>query len=129
MTEPVSARADRFRIADLLHLTDARVHDSFTAPAAALGKYGLTTPVATVWLNHQKIEFGDENALGGLQYVLYRGRVDLIPSYSFKPPDREKPQTHRICGPQIPTDVAPGCMASRSAGSSPLIRCDHQLRR
>ncbi|MHB1514873.1 MAG: DUF4340 domain-containing protein [Acidiferrobacteraceae bacterium] len=85
MTKPVSARADRFRVADLLHVTDASVHDSFTVSAAELGKYGLTTPLATLWLNHQKIEFGDENALGGLQYVLYRGRVALIPAYSFNP--------------------------------------------
>lgn len=85
ISAPVSARADRFRIDSLLHVAKARVEDRFAAPARALAKYGLNDPDATLWLDGQKIEFGGSNALGGLQYVRYRGHVDLIATESFKP--------------------------------------------
>lgn len=85
ITTPVSARADRFRIDNLLHVAKARVQDSFVAPATALAKYGLKDPEATLWLDGEKIEFGNSNALGGLQYVRYMGHVELIAAESFKP--------------------------------------------
>jgi len=82
---PVAARADRFRIGDLLHLVRAEVQDSFPAAPAALASYGLDPPQATVWFDNERIDFGSSHTLGNLQYVLYKGRVDLISAYSVNP--------------------------------------------
>lgn len=85
MLAPTHARADRFRIDDLLHLVRARVQDSFVPVPSALASYGLNPPQATVWFNNERLDFGNSHTLNHLQYVLYKGRVDLISAYSMDP--------------------------------------------
>ena len=81
MTAPRKARANRFRINELLHLAVAKIATHFAAPAADLGRYGLDKPRAEVWLNNEKISFGGPHPLDPDHYVLYRDQVYLVPDH------------------------------------------------
>ena len=81
MTAPRRARANRFRIEELLHLATARIVTHFTVPAADLGRYGLAKPDAVVWLDDEKISFGGPHPLDPDHYALYRGQVYVVPDH------------------------------------------------
>ncbi|MHB8550543.1 MAG: DUF4340 domain-containing protein, partial [Acidiferrobacterales bacterium] len=81
MTAPRKARANSFRINELLHLAVAKIATHFSAPAADLGKYGLAEPRAEVWLNNEKISFGGPHPLDPDYYVLCRGQIYLVPDH------------------------------------------------
>ncbi len=81
MTAPRKARANSFRINELLHLAVAKIATHFAAPAAELGRYGLDKPRAEVWLNDEQISFGEPHPLDPDYYALYRGQVYLVPDH------------------------------------------------
>ncbi len=81
MTAPRKARANSFRINELLHLAVAKIATHFAAPADNLGKYGLAKPRAEVWLNNEKISFGGPHPIDPDYYILYRGQVYLVPDH------------------------------------------------
>ena len=81
MTAPRRARANSFRVNELLHLATARLATHFTAPVSSLGKYGLDKPRAVVWLDNEKISFGAQHPIDPDYYALYQGQVYLVPDH------------------------------------------------
>jgi hypothetical protein len=84
MTAPRAARANSFRVNELLRLAATRVSTRFPATPAELGKYGLDNPLATLFLNDTEIRFGGMHPLDNQLYVLHDGQVQLIPSAVFR---------------------------------------------
>ncbi len=81
MTAPRKARANQFRVDELLRLAVARSATNFIAPAAELGKYGLDKPRAELWLNDQEISFGGPHPIDPAFYILYKGQVHVVPEH------------------------------------------------
>ena len=81
MIAPRRARANSFRINELLHLATARIATHFAVPPADLARYGLAKPSAVVWLDSEKISFGGPHPLDPDHYVLYRGQVYVVPDH------------------------------------------------
>jgi hypothetical protein len=88
---PHKARANSFRVKELLGLAATHVDTRFPAVTAELGKYGLDHPLATLFLNDDEIRFGGMHPLNNQLYVLYDGQVQLIPASTLRaisaPPD------------------------------------------
>jgi len=81
MTAPRKARANGFRIDELLRLAVAKSATHFAAPATELGRYGLDKPHAELWLNNQEISFGGPHPLKPAYYILYRGQIYVVPEH------------------------------------------------
>jgi len=77
---PRQARANNYRVNELLRLASMRVDTSFPAVAAELGKYGLDHPLAALFLNDDEIRFGGMHPLASQLYVLHDGQVQLVPA-------------------------------------------------
>ncbi len=75
---PLSLPANEHRVAALLGLAAARVHDGFRAQGNDLKQFGLEPPTARVLLNDDEFLFGDTESLNGWRYVLYGTDVHLI---------------------------------------------------
>ena len=84
LTAPRAARANSFRVNELLRLTGTRVSAHFPVVPAELGKYGLDQPLATLFLNDAEIRFGGMHPLDNQLYVLHNGQVQLIPTSVFR---------------------------------------------
>lgn len=80
LTAPRQARANGFRVNELLRLANMPASTRFPAAPAELGKYGLDQPLATLFLNDAEIRFGGMHPLDNRLYVLYNGQVQLIPA-------------------------------------------------
>ena len=80
MVAPHKARANMFRVNNLLALTTAKSASHFVAPATDLVKYGLDQPQTRVWLNDEEIRFGAMHPINPQYYVLVNGQVHLIAS-------------------------------------------------
>jgi hypothetical protein len=84
LTAPRRARANNFRVNELLRLAATRVSTRFPVASADLGKYGLDQPLATLFLNDAEIRFGGMHPLDNQLYVLHDGQVQLIPTSVFR---------------------------------------------
>ena len=84
LTAPRAARANDNRVNELLQLAGARASARFPAAPADLGKYGLDTPLATLYLNDVEIRFGGLHPLDNQLYVLHDAQVQLIPTAVFR---------------------------------------------
>jgi Domain of unknown function (DUF4340) len=84
LTAPRNARANSFRVNELVRLAATRVRTRFPAAPAELGKYGLDHPLATLFLNDIEIRFGGMHPLDNQLYVLHDGQVQLIPASVFR---------------------------------------------
>lgn len=82
LVAPVNARADRFRVDNLLQLLGAKSEG--TLPANDFGKYGLDKPLAIVRFNDDEIRFGALHPFNNLQYALYANQVHLLSTASFR---------------------------------------------
>lgn len=82
LTQPLKARADRFRIDGLLQLASAQTEA--TLPSDDLAKFGLDQPQATVWLNDTEIRLGNRHSLNEQQYVWTDNKVMLISAASTR---------------------------------------------
>ncbi|MCH6582471.1 MAG: DUF4340 domain-containing protein, partial [Proteobacteria bacterium] len=80
---PEPARANQFKIRNLLRLAAAASEWQFAANSDSLGKYGLDKPVARLWLDDQVIHIGARHPLKNSQYVLYKDAVHMIPAHYF----------------------------------------------
>lgn len=80
MVAPHKARANLFRVNNLLALATAKSASHFDAPTTDLVKYGLDQPETRVWLNDQEIRFGSMHPINPQYYVLVNGQVHLIAS-------------------------------------------------
>lgn len=83
LLEPESARANQFKIRNLLRLAAADSERQFAANTNGLGKYGLDKPVARLWLDGQVIHIGARHPFKNAQYVLYKDAVHLISGHYF----------------------------------------------
>lgn len=83
MIAPHKARANLFRVNNLLGLATAKSASHFEAPTADLAKYGLDQPETQVWLNDEVIRFGSMHPLNAQHYVLVDGQVHLIDARYF----------------------------------------------
>jgi len=84
MTAPRAARANGFRLADLIRLVSIPVKVRFPAVAADLGRYGLDHPLATVFLNDEEIRFGAMHPLENELYALHDNQVLLLPAGALR---------------------------------------------
>src|SRR4030065_622571 len=75
---PRKARANSFRVNELLSLAAMRVDTRFPATHAELGKYGRDQPLAMLFLNDAEIRFGGMHPLDNQLYVLHDGQVQHI---------------------------------------------------
>ena len=80
LSAPRRARANRYRVNELLGLAATRVGTRFPATPAELGKYGLDQPLAMLFLNDAEIRFGGMHPLDNQLYVWHDGRVQLVPA-------------------------------------------------
>ncbi len=80
---PLAARANRFRIDNLLRVTAAGSELGQPAGGEDLARYGLDQPQAILRLDDEEIRFGGLHPLRPLQYVLYRETIHLIPASHF----------------------------------------------
>jgi hypothetical protein len=80
LNAPRSARANGFRVNELLALANQRVTTRFPANPADLEKYGLDKPLATLFLDNAEIHFGGMHPLDNQLYVLHAGQVQLVPA-------------------------------------------------
>lgn len=83
MTAPIHARADRFRLDNLLQLASARVQDHFPA-TGDLAQFGLDKPLARVHLGQTELDIGGLHALRDLRYVRYGDQIYLVPNASVR---------------------------------------------
>lgn len=84
LTAPRTARANEFRVNELLRLVATPVSTRFPAAPAEYGKYGLDLPLATLFLNDAEIRFGGMHPLDNQLYVLHDSQVQLIPTSVFR---------------------------------------------
>jgi hypothetical protein len=84
LTAPRTARANQFRVNELLGLAATPVSTRFPAAPAEFGKYGLDPPLATLFLNDAEIRFGGMHPLNNQLYVLHAGQVQLVPTSVFR---------------------------------------------
>lgn len=84
LTAPRTARANNVRVNDLLRLATTRASARFPSTPAELGKYGLDSPLATLFLDDAEISFGGMHPLDNQLYVLHGGQVHLIPTSVFR---------------------------------------------
>lgn len=75
---PRSARANDFRVNELLRLAGERVKTRFPSVPAELGKFGLATPFATVFLDDIEIRLGATHPLSGEIYVQTGNTIALV---------------------------------------------------
>lgn len=75
---PRTARANDFRVNELLRLAGQRVKTRFPAVPAELDKFGLATPFATVFLNDVEIRLGATHPLKNEIYVQAGDSIALV---------------------------------------------------
>lgn len=80
---PEPARANQFKIRNLLRLAAAASERQFAANTDSLDKYGLDKPVARLWLDDQVIHIGARHPFKNSQYVLHKDAVHLISAHFF----------------------------------------------
>ncbi|MDH3671552.1 MAG: DUF4340 domain-containing protein [Gammaproteobacteria bacterium] len=80
---PEPARANQFKIRNLLRLAAAASERQFAVNTDSLDKYGLDKPVARLWLDDQVIHIGGRHPFKNSQYVLYKDAVHLISAHYF----------------------------------------------
>lgn len=78
VTQPLSVAANTPLVENILNITKARSHASYTITDINLGQLKLEKPSLVLYLNDQKLEFGDTDALRGYRYVLTNNRIYLI---------------------------------------------------
>lgn len=77
LVEPYAARADAFRVRQLLDLLNARATRKL--PATELARFDLDRPAVRVLFNDQPIAFGTVSEVSNEQYVAVGDGVYLIP--------------------------------------------------
>lgn len=78
LTAPLAARANRFRIENLVRIAGAESEARLPLDEAALGQYGLDKPLVSVRLDGELIQFGGLHPLNQQQYVRYQDGIHLI---------------------------------------------------
>lgn len=84
LSAPRLARANDFRVNELLALASLRIATRFPADTADLEKYGLDKPLVKLFLDNSEIQFGSMHPLDNQLYVLHDGQVQLIPASIFR---------------------------------------------
>jgi len=84
MTAPRRARANVFRVNELTRLATVPVTTRITATTGSLEQYGLTQPLATVFLNDTDIRFGAMHPLRQELYVQQNSQVVLLPATTLR---------------------------------------------
>ncbi len=83
MTSPISLPANPYRVAALLRIASAPVHDAFRAEGNDLRQFGLEPPKVKLLLNQHEFRFGDAEPLHGFRYVHYGPDVHLVTDTFF----------------------------------------------
>ncbi|NOZ10547.1 MAG: DUF4340 domain-containing protein [Gammaproteobacteria bacterium] len=84
LVAPIKARANQFRAASVVGLATTRSEAQPTVDIDKLAQYGLATPLLTVWLGDQKLDFGGSHPINHRRYVMTDGRVHLINDTVFR---------------------------------------------
>ncbi len=80
---PISLPANSYRVAALLGIASAPVHDAFRAEGNDLRQFGLDPPKVRLLLNQHEFRFGDTEPLRGFRYVHYGADVHLVSDTFF----------------------------------------------
>lgn len=81
--KPVNIDADEFRSQAILNIISKAPEKFYTIEAAALKKYSLDPPLATLKLNQQNFLFGSTSPINQLRYVLSDSKLFLIDDTFF----------------------------------------------
>jgi hypothetical protein len=85
LKKPVRARSNRFNVAKVLQISQAPTSTEIEIKnTSELKKYGLHRPHAQLFINQQRIDFGDPHPLNSQQYVRVKDTVYLIPEQYFR---------------------------------------------
>jgi len=84
LSAPLSARANKFRIDNLVRIVAAESEARLPLDAAALAQYGLDKPLLGVRLDDELIQFGGLHPLKQQQYVRYQDAIHLIGAHHFQ---------------------------------------------
>lgn len=82
LTAPVSARANRFNVENLLRIASAPSETRLPI-GNNHGEFGLDKPRVRLWLEQDELAFGALHPLNNLIYVQYQNSVYLIPAQRF----------------------------------------------
>ena len=82
---PLRARVSQAKMHNLVALAHATSELQLPADAENLEKFGLATPTVRLWLNDEEIRIGMQHPFKDARYVLYQGRVQLVPAHHFPP--------------------------------------------
>jgi hypothetical protein len=85
LTAPFSARANPFRVENLLRVATAGSEARLPVEEATLAQYGLAKPLLGVRFNDELIQFGAMHPLKQQLYVRYQDSVHLIGAHHFQP--------------------------------------------
>lgn len=85
LTAPFRARANRFRIDNLLRIATAESEARLPAEEATLAQFGLAKPLLGVRFNGELFQFGAMHPLKQQLYVRYQDSVHLIGAHHFQP--------------------------------------------
>ncbi len=80
---PISLPANPYRVAALLAIASAPVHDAFRAEGNDLQQFGLDPPKVKLLLDQHEFRIGDSEPLRGFRYVHYGPDVHLVSDSFF----------------------------------------------
>ncbi|MFV1993505.1 MAG: DUF4340 domain-containing protein, partial [Acidiferrobacterales bacterium] len=84
LVKPFSARANKFNVNALLHITTTPVESSFTATAQELEKFGLSNPATVLTLDEYTIIVGRSHPLKNSRYVLSENTISVLPVQALR---------------------------------------------
>ena len=83
LRSPISLPANPYRVAALLAIASAPVHDAFRAEGNDLRQFGLDPHRVRLLMNQHEFRFGDAEPLAGFRYVHYGADVHLVSDSFF----------------------------------------------
>ncbi len=84
LIKPFSARANKFNVNAVLHITTTPVESSFTATAQELEKFGLSNPATVLTLGEYTIIVGRLHPLKNSRYVLSENTISVLPVQALR---------------------------------------------
>jgi hypothetical protein len=78
MTSPYRTRADAVRVSGLLRIATTPTYLRLPAQNLDPDIYGLSAPIAFIYLNEAELAFGSTEPVHRRRYVLVDGRINLI---------------------------------------------------
>lgn len=83
LLEPVSTRADKYRMEGLLRIASAKSHARYPVSQLNLSEAGLDMPKAVLLLDDTELRFGGTEPINGRRYVQVGDTAHLIDDFAY----------------------------------------------